>query len=144
VNGGNDGAMDHRWQPAPAGSTGYTAAAIDHARLSYEYLDAGEIDAYGSLFAEDVVLRWPGRPALRGRPALERFRADQTRSCRHAVTNVFGAGRNVAAQGRLTIGPHAGRPVLEIEFVDIYTVSDDGLFVAQQTYLFLPPPDPGT
>lgn len=127
--------------PPGVGGSGLIAAAVDHARLSYEYLDAHEIDAYGSLFEEDVVLRWPGRPEVRGRAALERFRTEQVRtdSPRHALSKVFGAGRYVAVQGRLTTRVRPGRPVTEMEFADIYTVSTEGLFRAQQTFLFLAP-----
>jgi ketosteroid isomerase-like protein len=110
---------------------------MDHVRLSYCYLDDGDLDAYCSLFAEQAVLRQPGRRTVTGRHELERVeRARQaSRSVRHSIYEVFGSGRRVAAIGRLCHRrPAAGQT--DLNFVDVFTVADNGLLVDRTTFLF--------
>src|SRR5579871_69644 len=39
-----------------------TACGVEHVRLSYYYMEHDDIDGYGSLLADDVVLDWPDTP----------------------------------------------------------------------------------
>ena len=117
------------------------AAAIDHVRLSYCYLDDGDLDAYCSLFTEQVVLRQPGSTPISGRAELERVA--RTRRCgksvRHRVYEVFGSGRRVAAVGRLNhVHPSTGDGELDLDFIDVFTVADSGLLSGRTTFLFTP------
>ena len=110
------------------------AAALDHVRLSYHYLDAGDIDGYSSLFEEEVVLKVPGFPPMQGRAALERY--GSTVRHRHAVHDVFGSDRRLAVVGRLDDPSGAG----STDFVDVFAVSDRALLVARRCYYHTPPP----
>src|SRR5436190_2063112 len=49
-------------RPSPA----VTAAGVDHVRLSYAYLDEGDVDAYGSLFDEHAHVSRPDTPLTTG------------------------------------------------------------------------------
>jgi hypothetical protein len=103
-----------------APSTAATAAGLDHVRLSYLYLDAGDLDGYLSLFDPDVVPRPPdARPIGCGR---------------HLLDHVFGAGDRAAAIGRFIL--QDGEP---LQFTDIFTIADTGLLVARDTYLLADP-----
>jgi hypothetical protein len=108
------------------------AAGVDHARLTYHYLDCGDIDSYASLLHDDIVLRRPGAATISGRDRVEHARARSPKQ-RHVIDRVFAAGDRIAAIGRVT-------DRTELEFVDIFTVSDNGLLIAQTTYFFTPPP----
>lgn len=113
------------------------AAAIDHVRLSYCYLDDGDLDAYCSLFTEHVVLRQPGTHPVSGRVELERAaRRWSGKPVRHQLYEVFGAGRRVAAVGRLA---HLHPPDADFDFIDVFTVADCGLLSGRTTFLFTPP-----
>jgi hypothetical protein len=123
---------------APAGTGGNarpSAAAlvcgIDHARLSYHYLDIGDIDGYGSLFTADAVLLVPGIPPIRGRRAIEGFRAAQPNR-RHTLHSVTVTHGEVIVVGRIAVtGPNGGGT--NADFVDSFTLSDYGLLTAQKT-----------
>jgi ketosteroid isomerase-like protein len=132
--------MTNEHSPAPCRTDSYlTSVGMDHVRLSYCYLDDGDVDGYCSLFAEQAVLRQPGKQPVTGRTELERQeRARQaTRSVRHSITEVFGSGRKVAAIGRLR---HHHRPATDQDthFVDVFTVADNGLLENRTTFLFAP------
>jgi hypothetical protein len=123
---------------ARTGSAAVAAIGIDHARLTYAYLNNGDIDTYASLFDEAAVVRSPGRETIHGRAALEKAQADSGDGARtrFVVQNVFASGNRVAATGRLT------RDIVscgygDIEFADIFTIGESGLFVAQSTYFFM-------
>jgi ketosteroid isomerase-like protein len=113
---------------------------MDHVRLSYYYLNDGDLDAYCSLFAEQAVVRQPGRRPVTGRQELERVERARraTRSVRHSIYEVFGSGRKVAALGLLTHRRHAGPAESDLPFVDVFTVADNGLLVDRTTFLFSP------
>jgi ketosteroid isomerase-like protein len=119
------------------GSSAIALVARDHVRLSYEYLDRDDVDGYVSLLAPDVELRRPGRAAVRGRDDAEQ--ADLPRG-RHRLRAVFSVGQQVAATGHFT-GRLTGEggPRCDVEFADIFTVTETGLLVAQSTYYFTPP-----
>src|SRR5207249_9036866 len=80
-----------------------TSVGMDHVRLSYCYLDDGDLDAYCSLFAEQAVLRQPGRRPVTGRRELERVERARaaTRSVFHSIVEVFVSVPRFAAIGRL-------------------------------------------
>lgn len=116
-----------------------TSVAMDHVRLSYCYLDDGDVDGYCSLFAEQAVLRQPGTTPVTGRAELERVeRARQANySVRHSIYQVFTAGRRrVAAIGRRRQlrAPYQA----DVHFVDVFTVADNGLLIDRTTFLFSP------
>lgn len=132
--------MNDDLTPAPHRSDNYlTSVGMDHVRLSYCYLNDGDVDAYGSLFAEQAVLRQPGSRPVTGRHELERVeRARQaTRSVRHSILEVFGSGRRVAAIGTLSHRrPAPDHHDTELYFVDVFTVADNGLLDDRTTFLF--------
>ena len=133
---------NHLWRP----ESEPIAAAIDHVRLSYCYLDDGDIDAYCSLFTEQVVLLQPGTSPVSGRAELERAarRRRPGEFVRHLVYDVFGSGRRVAAVGRLNhLRPPAGDHALDMDFIDVFTVADNGLLSGRTTFLFTPAIQPG-
>jgi ketosteroid isomerase-like protein len=123
---------------APAGTGGNArpsavalACGMDHVRLSYHYLDIGDIDGYGSLFTADAVLHVPGIPPVRGRRAIEGFRAARPirRHTLHSVTVTHG---EVVVVGHIAVpSPNGGST--NAAFVDIFTLSDYGLLRAQKT-----------
>jgi ketosteroid isomerase-like protein len=115
-----------------------TTVAMDHVRLSYCYLDDGDVEGYCSLFTEHAVLRQPGASPITGRDALERIeRARQANySVRHNIYQVFASGRRVAAIGRRRQlrAPYQA----DVHFVDVFTVDDNGLLNDRTTFLFSP------
>jgi ketosteroid isomerase-like protein len=115
-----------------------TSVAMDHVRLSYCYLDDGDVDGYCSLFTEHVVLRQPGTTPVTGRAELERVeRARQANySVRHNIYQVFASGRRVAAIGRRRQlrAPYQA----DVHFVDVFTIADNGLLNDRTTFLFSP------
>src|SRR5690349_13209873 len=104
------------WRP----ESGPIGAAIDHVRLSYCYLDEGDLDAYCSLFTEQVVLRQPGLHPVSGRDELERAARKRRagKHFRHHLYEVFGSGQRVAAVGRLA---HLHPPAADVDFIDVFT-----------------------
>jgi ketosteroid isomerase-like protein len=114
-----------------------TGAAVDHVLLSYLYLDEGNLDAYASLLDEDVQLRWPGRPTRSGRAAvLAALAGSAGARGQHRLYQVIANGDCVAAIGRCT-GPaalRAGDGFHDVDFVDIVTVSVDGLLLGQRRF----------
>lgn len=122
------------WRP----ESGPIAAAIDHVRLSYCYLDDGDLDAYCSLFTDEVVLRAPGLHPVSGRDELERVARKRRagKHIRHQLFEVFGSDRRVAAVGRIA---HLHAPAADVDFIDVFTVADCGLLSGRTTFLFTPP-----
>lgn len=115
------------------------AAAVDHVRLGYHYLDVGDIDGYLSLCDEHVELRLPGSVPVRGRDALERFEQRHraaTGAVRHTVFDIVGSGRMVVAIGQLGADRNADAdPAAPVVFVDVFTVSDDALITQRRRFL---------
>jgi len=114
------------------------SVATDHVRLSYHYLNIGDIDGYGSLFGERAVLQYPGAQRLCGRAELERFERQRQRAGRswHTVFDVVTSGNLVIAIGCLD--QSAARPEVEVsvDFIDVFVVSDDGLIAERRTFHF--------
>lgn len=115
------------------------SAAVDHVRLSYYYLNIGDIDGYGSLFGEEAVLHRPGAELLCGRAEVERF--ERQRLCagrsRHTLFDVVASGRFVIAIGCVdqNMIRHPGVDV-SMDFIDVFRVSDDGLIAERRTFHF--------
>lgn len=124
---------------ARTSSRGVAAAGVDHAWLSYHYLDAGDVDGYASLLDDDAVVRRPGSPTLHGRDEVERFHCDgNRRGSTHTVEDVFAAGDRVVATGHVVTDAPDGT-LLDVDFADIFTLSENGLFAAKVTYFFTTP-----
>ncbi|SDM14630.1 nuclear transport factor 2 family protein [Nonomuraea jiangxiensis] len=123
-------------QSTPATRSAYlAAAAIDHARLSYAYLNDGNLDAYASLFEHDAVWYRPDT-TVRGREELVRFQ--EKRAGRFSVTEVIseGSGEHVVVLGRTT-EPAFGA---QVGVAEVFTVSGRGLFTSLRTFYFVLPP----
>jgi hypothetical protein len=101
-------------------SAAVTAAGVDHVRLLYDYLDAGELDGYASLTDEDVQLRGLGPRDTDSRDdALEMFRSWPPGT--HVVRLIAPTDDGVTVVGRYT-GPAA-----TVDFADVFTLSACGL-----------------
>jgi hypothetical protein len=124
-----------RFEPQDvAVSDDVVAAGIDHVRLSYDYLDRGDIDGYASLLDTGAVLDHPGRAPVRGREAVRLACQDGFRTAgAHTVHIVHGGAGRVLAVGRFD-GP-AG----SVEFADLFTISAHGLLLEQKCFYFLEP-----
>jgi len=117
-------------QLRPSAAT--TAAGLDHVRLSYEYLDAGEMDAYSSVLDEDMRVDGVGAGPAHGR-------ADAVRAAcglagpvgRHELHRVIGSGSCVVAIGRYRSAS------ADVEFADVFTLSDRALLLSQRRFRYL-------
>jgi steroid delta-isomerase-like uncharacterized protein len=113
---------------------------MDHAatvRRFYDLINAGDIDGFGALLAEDFVEHeeTPGlAPTKEG--VMDFFRMNRAAfpDMRMDAQDVFASGDKVAARVRLTgthEGPFMGMPAtgkqVDIQLIDIMRMSDDGL-----------------
>ncbi|MFJ2420660.1 nuclear transport factor 2 family protein [Streptomyces brevispora] len=102
-----------------------TAAGVDHVRLVYDYLNAGDLDAYASLLHDEVEFELPGRPLARGRTeVLHAHRADVERTTRHEIDRVVAHDHWVIAAGRRIV-PGVDESCLR--FVDFFGIADDSM-----------------
>ncbi|HEY0697993.1 MAG TPA: nuclear transport factor 2 family protein [Micromonospora sp.] len=115
-------------------------AGLDHVRLSYLYLDQGDIDGYGSLLDADAVLYRPGGEPIRGRSQIERFQIGRGGRCRteHLIHEVLASQERVVVTGRIVTRTSADGHS-DVDFADIFTLSDSGLLLSQRTYYFVEP-----
>ena len=125
-------------------SASITAAGVDHVRLSYHYLDSGDLDGYGSLLDEHMRVCCPGSPPGDGRAQVLRMRtAPSNPPGRHEVHKVVAEGHSVVVTGRFT--PTAsdpdGRagPPAPVDFADFFTLTNEGLLLTQRRYYYLAP-----
>ncbi|MET9106703.1 nuclear transport factor 2 family protein [Streptomyces zhihengii] len=117
-----------------------TAAGIDHVRLVYDYLDAGDRDGCASLLHDGVVFDLPGLAPAHGRAAaLEAQLRHTVPAARHEIDRVVAQDRNVVAAGRRVV---PGREGPEQRFVDVFTIADDGMLSGCTRYYHLAPADP--
>ncbi|TXS52352.1 nuclear transport factor 2 family protein [Streptomyces sp. t39] len=117
-----------------------TAAGIDHVRLVYDYLDAGDPDACASLLHDRVVFELPGLAPAHGRAAVLEAHLRHTRpAVRHEIDRVVAQDRSVVAAGRRVV---PGRDAPEQRFVDVFTIADDGMVSGCTRYYHLAPQDP--
>jgi hypothetical protein len=113
-----------------------TAAGVDHVRLSYHYLDIGDIDAYGSLLDEHVQVRRPDLAQGRGRAEVLRTHAQVAGPpARHQIFKVIAEGDGVAVTGRYT--RPAGKT--DLDFVDVFTLTDEGMLLGYRRFYFVTP-----
>ncbi|MBB4981177.1 MULTISPECIES: nuclear transport factor 2 family protein [Streptomyces] len=121
--------------PGPADLV--TAAGIDHVRLVYDYLDAGDLDSCASLLHEEVVLELPGLPPFHGRAAVLHTHFGHTLpTARYAIDRVVGQDRSVVATGRRVVPGTDGQ---DLRFVDLFTIADDGMVLACTRYYHVAP-----
>jgi SnoaL-like domain len=114
-----------------------TAVGVEHVRLSYDYLDRGDADGYASLLDPGMVLDEPGREGVCGRGAVagpHRLRGSGT----HDVQDVFAADGRVTAVGRFR-GGRGGSDGGEVDFADVFTLSEHGLLLRQRCFYFIHP-----
>ncbi|MFD9700041.1 nuclear transport factor 2 family protein [Lentzea sp. NPDC059081] len=123
---------DRRGTPPSAATL---AAGVDHVRLSYLYLDAGDLDAYASLLHEDMQVRHPGAPTVHGREAALRLAGPRGT---HELFKVVAEGYCVVAVGHYS--PPGDAVVHEFDFADFFTLSDDSLLLSRRRFYYLPPP----
>ncbi|MFC4855950.1 nuclear transport factor 2 family protein [Actinophytocola glycyrrhizae] len=119
-------------------STATTAAGVDHVRLSYEYLDAGEFDAYGSLLHEDMqVSGFWDLPAHGRAAAVARARGAAGPPGHHQVHRVVAGGDCVVAIGRYVVPATTAAPApAAVEFADVFTLSGDALLLGQRRFRY--------
>lgn len=116
-----------------------TAVGVEHVRLSYDYLDRGDADGYASLLDPGMVLDEPGRERVRGAvDGPRRLRGSGT----HDVHDVFAADGRVTAVGRFhggADGVGGGADRGEVDFADVFTLSEHGLLLRQRCFYFIHP-----
>jgi ketosteroid isomerase-like protein len=125
-------------------SAAVTAAGVDHVRLSYHYLDAGDIDGYGSLLDEDAQVRRPDTPSGHGRAEVLRVHAGVAGPpARHHLYKVVADDDSVVVLGCLTGAPDlpAEQAADGVEFVDFFTLSDQGMLLGYRRFYFVAPRD---
>ncbi|WP_017240614.1 nuclear transport factor 2 family protein [Streptomyces sp. SS] len=106
-----------------------TAAGIDHIRLVYDYLDAGDLDGCASLLHDAVIFELPGQPPARGRSEAVRAHVRHVLpAARHEVDHLLARDRTVIATGRRVPAPTAAVPdTADHRFVDVFTIAPDGM-----------------
>jgi hypothetical protein len=114
-----------------------TSVGVDHVRLSYDYLDSGNLDAYGSLLDDEVHVRRPDGVQSRGRVQVQRLHAEVTGPPgRHVLDRIIADGDSVVVTGRF-VRPDA--PPVDVEFVDVFSLSDFGLLLGYRRYYYVAP-----
>jgi hypothetical protein len=127
-----------RRRSSPA--AGITSIGVDHVRLSYDYLDAGNIDAYGSLLDEDVQVRRPDAAQSRGRAQVQLLHAEVTGPpSRHLLDQIIADGDIIVVTGRFVRPSVPPQELLDVEFVDVFTLSDFGLLLGYHRYYYVAP-----
>lgn len=124
----------------PVASAVVAGVGVEHVRLSYEYLDRGDVDGFASLLAPDAVLLRPGGRAVRGRADIERWlvsRVDRT-SGTNTVYSVFPAAGTVITIGHCAAHDADGHP-RDMEFTDVFTIAPSGLLRTLKRYVFVEP-----
>jgi hypothetical protein len=116
--------------------TPVTAMGVGHIRLSYLYLDRGDIDGYLSLLHADISLSLPGEGEIRGREPVGAFQACPERlGAGHLIHHMIASGDRVAVEGRYVSGD-TGQGV---DFTDVFALSEEGLLRSQRRYYFVAP-----
>ncbi|MDX8141502.1 nuclear transport factor 2 family protein [Lentzea sp. BCCO 10_0061] len=117
-----------------------SAAGADHVRLSYDYLDMGDLDGYASLLHPDMQLKRHDAPPGHGREDTVRLlNAIPALRGRHHIHKVVACKDTVVVVGRYTPPPEAesGTPS---EFADVVTLSDEGLLLCSRRFYYFDPP----
>ncbi|WP_406725056.1 nuclear transport factor 2 family protein [Streptomyces sp. GD-15H] len=114
-----------------------TAAGVDHVRLVYDYLNAGDLDACASLLHDEVEFELPGQPPARGRTAvLHAHRVDVALTTRHEIDHIVAHDHSVVAVGRRIV---PGADERGLRFVDFFTIADDAMVRACTRYYHTTP-----
>lgn len=125
-----------------APSRAVTASGVEHVCLSYDYLERDDIDGYGSLLDDDVLLERPDTPPGRGRAEVVRMLLDRViPRVRHALDQVIADRDHVVVMGR-RLAQDSGASTWTVEgdaFVDVFTLSDTGMLRGCRRYYFSPP-----
>lgn len=117
-----------------------TSIGVDHVRLSYDYLDAGNLDAYGSLLDDNVHVRRPDAAQSRGRAQVQRLHAEVTGPPgRHLLEQIIADGDSIVVTGRFVRPPTPPAELVDVEFVDVFTLSDFGLLLGYRRYYYVAP-----
>jgi ketosteroid isomerase-like protein len=124
----------------PVASAAVAGVGADHVRLSYYYLDRGDVDGFASLLAPDAVLLRPGGRDVRGRAAIERWLASSVARGpgTNTVSSVSATADRVIATGRFSGHDADGHP-RDVEFLDVFTIAPSGLLRSLKRYLFVEP-----
>lgn len=153
---------DHRDRSRPGAAI--TAAGIDHVRLWYHYLDAGDPDACGSLLDENIQISRPDAPPEHGREqVVARYAHLAGPTASHHIYRIIAEDDAVAVMGRYTAKPASSAPGLtadratpddksdghgcghghgrgeDVEFADFFTLTDKGLLLTCRRYYFVAP-----
>lgn len=113
-----------------------TETGIDHVRLSYLYLNEGDIDGYLSLLDRKISLHLPRGREIIGREQVGSFRARAGRlSGEHVIQHVIGNGDRIIAEGSF-VSHSTGAGV---DFTEVFRLSPDGLLRSQKRYYFVEP-----
>jgi hypothetical protein len=125
------------WVPSRA----VTACGVEHVYLSYCYLECDDIDGYGSLLDDDVVLDRPDTPPGRGRNEVVRMLLDGViPQARHSLEKVLAHDDCVVVVGRLSQESGLFTPAVDrAAFVDVFTLSETGMLRGCRRYYFTPP-----
>ncbi|SDJ27707.1 Ketosteroid isomerase-related protein [Lentzea albidocapillata subsp. violacea] len=117
-----------------------TAAGVDHVRLSYEYLDMGDLDGYASLLHPDMQLKRRDAPPGHGRDHTVRLLTTiPALRGRHHIHKVVAGKDTVVVVGRYTPPPEAECRTPS-EFADVVTLSDEGLLLCNRRFYYDDPP----
>lgn len=115
-----------------------TAAGVDHVRLWYHYLNAGDPDAYGSLLDADARIFHPNTPPGRGRRQVVEHNMQLARlQAHHRIHKIVADGNTIAVMGRYA--SMAGGREGEGEFADFFTLARNGLLLTCRRYYFVAP-----
>jgi ketosteroid isomerase-like protein len=122
-------------------SSATTAFAVAHVRLSYEYLDAGDLDGYASLLHEHVQVKRPDAPDAHGRPEVLRLMAPLSGPPgKHHLYKVIADGDCVAALGRFSLRtPSCPQDTVDVDFADFVIVSDEALLLGVRRFYYASP-----
>jgi ketosteroid isomerase-like protein len=131
----------------PPPSSAITAVGVDHVQLSYHYLDTGDIDGYGSLLHENAHVERPDAERRRGRAEVLRLHTEIAGPPgRHRIHKIIANGDSIAAVGHFSgppPTPHSDAE-LDVDFVDVFELSDDGLLMGYRRFYFVPPENAAT
>lgn len=116
--------------------TPVTAMGIEHVRLSYLYLDQGDIDGYLSLLHSDITLLLPGEAEVRGRKRVATFQGrPEWLAADHLIHHVIGCGDRIAVEGRYV----SRRSREGVDFTEVFALSEEGLLRSRKRYYFVAP-----
>ncbi|MDR6594415.1 hypothetical protein ACFFSW_00260 [Saccharothrix longispora] len=102
--------------------------------MSYEYLDRRDLDGYGSLFEVPAESRSAEVDASHVRAESGSYRVGGgDGGCSHVLEQVFCCSGRVVVVGRVVRGER------NVEFVDLFTLTEHGLLRSRKSYFFVEP-----